>query len=212
MNRPLILVGGGGHCKSVIEAAESAGFTIKGILDFPDTLGCKILGYEVIGSDDDIPKYIETCDFVVTVGFIKDSNLRVKLHKSIEDAGGKFATIIASTAHVSRYSTIGEGSVILHQANVNAGARIGKSVIVNSCANIEHDVVIEDFCHISTGVMINGSCRVAEKSFIGSGTIIANNISIGDNVTIGIGAVVLRDIPSNSFCFGNPAHYNVHNK
>lgn len=53
MKRPLILVGGGGHCKSVIEAAESAGCIIKGILDIPSQVGEKVLGYTIIGTDND---------------------------------------------------------------------------------------------------------------------------------------------------------------
>ena len=53
MKRPLILVGGGGHCKSVIEAAESAGCFIKGILDIPSQVGEEVLGYTIIGTDND---------------------------------------------------------------------------------------------------------------------------------------------------------------
>lgn len=72
MKRPLILIGGGGHCKSVIEVAESAGYEIKGILDMPDEVGKEVLpGHKVIGTDDDIPQYVEECDFIITVGFIK---------------------------------------------------------------------------------------------------------------------------------------------
>ncbi len=212
MSRPLILVGGGGHCKSVIEAAESAEFEIKGILDLPQFRGSKILNYEVIGNDDDIPKYVDECDFVITLGSIKNASYRIRLHNLVQDAGGRCATIIASTAYVSKYATIGEGSVVLHGANINAGSIIGKSVIINSCANLEHDVEVGDFCHISTGAMINGTSRVGENSFVGSGSIIANNVIIGSNVTIGAGSVLLKDIPNDSFCFGNPAHHNIYKK
>ena len=66
----LILVGGGGHCKSVIEVAESAGYTILGIVDRPEELGKLVLDYKVIGVDDDIPQYVEKAEFVITVGFI----------------------------------------------------------------------------------------------------------------------------------------------
>lgn len=212
MNRPLVLVGGGGHCKSVIEAAESAGYVIKGVLDIPLTLGNKILDYEVIGNDNDIPKYVEECDFVITLGFIKNPSLRIKLHQFVKDVGGALATIVASSAYVSKHALLGEGTVVLHQANINAGARIGKSVIINSCANIEHDVIIEDFCHISTNTVINGSGKIGKASFVGSSSVLANNVTIGNNVTVGVGSVVLQNIPGNTFCFGNPAHHNIHDK
>ena len=111
--RKLILVGGGGHCKSVIDVAESAGFQIKGILDIPENVGKKVLDYSIIGTDDQIPDYVKDAVFLVTVGHIKDATLRIKLHQKIVDAGGTLATIIASTAHVSQYAQIGEGSVIM---------------------------------------------------------------------------------------------------
>ncbi len=205
MSRPLILVGGGGHCKSVIEAAESAGFEIKGILDLPHTVGNRTLGYEIIGCDDDIPKYVDCCDFVITVGFIKNPSLRIKLHGLIKSAGGNLAIVVASTANVSNHATLEEGTVVLHQANINAGAKIGKSVIINSCANIEHDVEVGDFCHVSTGAMVNGTSKIDSKTFIGSGATICNNISIGNNAIIGAGAVVTQNIPSNSLAIGAPA-------
>lgn len=133
MKRPLILIGGGGHCKSVIEVAESAGYEIKGILDMPDEVGKEVLpGHKVIGTDDEIPQYVEECDFIITVGFIKNPALRIKLYNKVKAAGGRLATIIASTAHVSKYAELGEGTVIMHHAFVNAGAKIGDNCIINT--------------------------------------------------------------------------------
>ena len=82
----LILVGGGGHCKSVIEVAESAGYTILGIVDRPEELGKLVLDYKVIGVDDDIPQYVEKAEFVITVGFIKNPALRIKLYNKVKQA------------------------------------------------------------------------------------------------------------------------------
>ncbi len=205
MTRPLILVGGGGHCKSVIEAAESAGVGIKGILDLPNTIGNRILGYEVIGCDDDIPIYVDSCDFVITVGFIKNPVLRIKLHELIKSAGGNIATVVASTAHVSKHATIGEGTVVLHQANINAGAKIGKSAIINSCTNIEHDAEVGDFCHISTGAMINGDCKIGTGCFVGSLSVLGNGVKVASNTVIGAGTVVIKNICEAGLYVGNPA-------
>ena len=135
-SKNLILVGGGGHCKSVIDVAESAGFKIIGILDTFENLGNKLLNYKITGTDNDIEKYVDKGLFLVTVGQIKDVNLRLNLHKKIINAGGSFATVIANTAHVSTYSTILEGTVIMHQALVNADASVGFGCINNSFANI----------------------------------------------------------------------------
>jgi sugar O-acyltransferase (sialic acid O-acetyltransferase NeuD family) len=203
--RPLILVGGGGHCKSVIEAAESSGVTIKGILDLPEHVGTEILGYPVIGTDHDVPLYVKDADFVVTLGFIKDPSRRIQLHDLIEEVGGHFATVIASTAYISKHAIVQSGTVVLHQAVINADAVIGKGCIINTFASIGHDAVIEDFCHISTGVMITGSCRVGKATFIGSQSVVVNNITITDESIVAAGSVVSKNICQKGLYAGNPA-------
>jgi sugar O-acyltransferase (sialic acid O-acetyltransferase NeuD family) len=205
MNKPLILIGGGGHCKSVIEAAESAGYQILGVLDMPEEVGKDILSTKVIGTDDDIPSYVDKAEFVITVGFIKNPAIRIKLYNKVKEAGGKFATIVASTAHVSKYATIGEGTVVMHQAFVNAGARVGNNVILNTFSNIEHDAVIGNQCHISTGTMVNGDCKVGDNCFIGSLSVLANGISVGDDIVVGAGSLVRKSIKEKGIYSGNPA-------
>jgi len=205
MNKQLILIGGGGHCKSVIEVAESAGYSILGILDRPEEVGKKVLGYEIIGVDDDIPHYVNTAEFVITVGFIKNPVLRIKLYEKVLQAGGQLATLIASTAHVSKYAQIGQGTVIMHQAFVNAGAVIGDNVIINTFANIEHDAHIGNQCHISTGTMVNGDCQINDNCFIGSQSVLANAISICSDVVVGAGSLVRKSINQSGIYSGNPA-------
>lgn len=172
--RELILVGGGGHCKSVIEVAESAGRRIAGILDVSANVGKKVLGYDIIGTDDSIAEWAGKAEFVVTVGHIKDASVRIRLHEKIEAAGGHLAVLIASTAHVSKHALIGEGSVIMHHALVNADASIGKGCIINTFSNIEHDAVIGNYCHVSTGAMVNGNCMVGDGTFLGSQAVMVN--------------------------------------
>jgi len=206
MKRSLILIGGGGHCKSVIEVAESAGYEIKGILDIPDEVGKEVLpGHKVIGTDDEIPQYVEECDFVITVGFIKNPALRIKLYNKVKAAGGRLATIIASTAHVSKYAELGEGTVIMHQAFVNAGAKIGDNCIINTFVNIEHDAEVGNQCHISTGTMVNGECKIGENCFIGSQSVCANCIDIASDIIVGAGSVVRKSIRVKGIYAGNPA-------
>lgn len=200
----LILLGGGGHCKSVIDVAESAGYSVLGIFDVPEDVGKDVLAYKVIGTDEDIPRYVDKAEFVITVGFIKNSAVRIKLYDKVKEAGGKFATIIASTAHVSKYATLGEGTVVMHQAVVNAGARIGANCIINTFANIEHDAVIGNQCHISTGSIINGDCKVGERVFIGSQSVLANGIEVGDDIIVGMGSIVYKSISRKGIYFGNP--------
>jgi len=205
MDKKLILIGGGGHCKSVIEVAESAGYIIIGILDRPEEVGKKVLDYEIIGIDDDIPQYVDKVEFVITIGFIKNPALRIKLYNKVLQAGGKLATLIASTAYVSKYAQLGQGTVVMHRAFVNAGAWIGNNVIVNTFANIEHDAQIGDQCHISTGTMVNGDCKIGNNCFIGSQAVLANAVSICSEVIVGAGSLVRKSIHQAGIYSGNPA-------
>lgn len=201
----LILLGGGGHCKSVIDVAESAGYNILGVLDMPEEVGKSVLNYKVIGTDEDIPQYVDKAEFVITVGFIKNPAIRIKLYNKVKEAGGTFATVIASTARVSKYASIGEGTVVMHHAMVNAGAKIGYNCIINTFANIEHDAVVGNQCHISTGAMINGDCKIGERCFIGSQSVLANGIGVGDDIIVGAGSVVRKNLREKGIYSGNPA-------
>jgi len=204
MSKPLILVGGGGHCKSVIDVAESAGYTILGILDREIPNGGTVLGYKVLGDDNLIKSYQDKAEFLVTVGQIKSPAIRIRLNKMVKDAGGKLATIIAPTAHVSKYASIGEGTVVMHQAVVNAGAQIGLGCIVNTFANIEHDVRLGDFCHVSTGAMVNGEAEIGEGTFIGSQSVVNQCVKVCSMTVVASGSVVHKDITEAGVYAGNP--------
>ncbi len=200
----LILIGGGGHCKSVIDVAESAGYTILGILDRSIPVGETVLGYKVLGNDDLIEPYLDKAEFIVTVGQIKSPAIRIRLNMMVKNAGGKLATVIAPTAHVSKYATIGEGTVVMHQAVVNAGARIGVGCILNTFANIEHDVILGNFCHISTGAMVNGEAEVGEGTFIGSQSVVNQCVKVCNMTVVASGSVVHKDITEAGVYAGNP--------
>lgn len=192
--KPLVLIGGGGHCRSVIGAARRAGFELKGILDAPEKVGQLIDGVPVIGTDDDIPSLSADCQFIITVGMVKDSSLRRRIAARVEAANGEFATVIDPSCLVSDYAEIGEGSVVINGAFVSAGARIGRHVIVNSHAVVEHDTFVGDFTHISTGALANGAARIGSDVMLGSGSVLLQGIEICDHAVIGAGSVVCANI------------------
>lgn len=205
--KPLILLGGGGHCKSVIDAAESAGFTILGILDKPETVGQRVLNYPIIGTDDDIPLYVDDAWFLITVGQIKKADVRMRLAGLVKEKGGEFATVVANDACVSKYATLGEGTVVLHKAVVNANARVGKHAIVNTMADVEHDVQVGDFCHISTAAIVNGEVTIGNNVFVGSSSVIHQCKTITDNVVVAAGTVVSRNLNDQGIYAGNPIKF-----
>ncbi len=201
----IILIGGGGHCKACIDVIEKSGFyEIKGIIDVRDKIGQTILGYKIIDEDRNIQKYLNNNSFLITVGFIKSPDLRVKLFNEIKNMGGNFPVVISPKAQVSKHTSIQQGTIILHGAVVNADVFIGENVIVNNLSLIEHDVTIGNHTHISTGARINGGCTIGEKCFIGSGTIINQGISICSDVIIGSGSLVRKNIDKPGVYAGNP--------
>jgi sugar O-acyltransferase (sialic acid O-acetyltransferase NeuD family) len=204
--QPLILIGGGGHCKSCIEVIHSSGqWEICGILDRVDMVGTNVLDYKVIGTDEEIDQWISKgYHFLITIGQIKSALPRKRLYELLKKQNASIATVISGNAMVSSYAAVGEGSVIHHRVTVNADAVIGANCIINTAANIEHDVKIGDHTHISTGTMLNGNVQVGTECFIGSGTVIANNITIQDRVLVGAGSVIIRDLASDGTYAGVP--------
>jgi len=180
MKREILLVGGGGHCKSVIDVIELEDkYTIAGIIDRAELVGKDVLDYKVIGCDDDLEKFRQKYKYAfVTVGHIKSNAIRVRLFNRLKELGYILPTIVSPLAYISKYSTIQEGTIIMHQALINADAKIGKNSIINTKALIEHDVVVENNCHISTSSVLNGGVVVKENSFFGSNAVSKEYIEI----------------------------------
>ncbi len=204
---PLILLGGGGHCKSCIDVIESIGnYKILGILDLKEKFNSTVLNYTIIGVDDDISKFIPRCNnFFITIGHIKNPLPRILSFQILKNNQVTIPIVISPNAYVSRYAQVGEGTIIMHQAVVNADAKIGKNSIINTGAVIEHDTRIGDHTHISTGAYINGGCTIGDRVFIGSSAVIANNLSIANDIVIGAGTVVIHPIFESGTYVGNPA-------
>lgn len=188
----IILVGGGGHCKAVIDVIEQQNlYTIVGIVDLPEKAGTEVLGYKVIGNDNDLPELIRKYKNAhLSLGQIRNPEPRQKIYKMLKDLSANMPVIISPLAYVSQHAFVDEGSIIMHQAIVNAGAKIGINCIINSKALIEHDAEIGDHCHVSTGATVNGGVIVGQGSFIGSGAVTKEYINIPDNSFIKANSIV----------------------
>ena len=187
----LILIGGGGHCKSCIDVIEQTDqYEIDGILDKTELVGQKVLGYEIIGTDKKIEKLAtEGFCFLITVGQIRSSAIRVTLFDKLMECNAKIATIISPRAYVSKHARVGVGTIVMHHAMINADADIGKNCIINTKALIEHDVQIENHCHISTSAVINGGGVIKEGSFFGSNAVSKEHVKSDKKCFIRAGSV-----------------------
>ncbi len=204
--KEILLIGGGGHCKSCIEAIESTNlYSIAGIIDSPEKLGTFVLGYPIIGNDNDLESLRIKYDYaLITVGQIKSPEIRKNLFASAKKLGFQFPVIVASTAHVSKNSFIGEGTIIMHQVLINSEVKIGENNIINSKALVEHDCSIGDNNHISTGTILNGTVTVLDDSFIGSGTVVNHGVTITSSCVISSSSLVRKSIKQAGVYSGNP--------
>lgn len=189
MKEKIILISRGGHCRACIDVIEQEGrFTIAGIVDMPEKKQHNVLGYSVIGSDADLAELIKTFpNVLITLGQIKSPTRRVELFSDLMQMGARFPVIQSPLAYVSPHAHVAEGTIVMHHALINAGARIGRNCIINTKALIEHDAVIEDHCHISTGAIVNGGVKVGSGTFFGSNSMTREYIEIGNNCIIGGG-------------------------
>ena len=190
MKPKLILIGGGGHCKSCIDVIEQENrFCIAGIVDHNPNIS-NLLGYPWLGHDDDLAKLKLNYDYaLITVGQIKAPTIRIRLFDYVKSLGFIFPIVISPRAYVSKHAKIGIGSIVMHDALINAGAIVGDNCIINTKSLIEHDVVIGNSCHISTGAVINGGVVVKHGTFFGSNAVTKELIDTKENDFIKAGSI-----------------------
>lgn len=163
MNKRILLIGGGGHCKSVLDSLlELNEYAEIGIVDKKENLGNSVMGVPVVGCDDDLPALFRDGYryAFVTVGSIGNPALRIKLFNLVSKIGYELPVIIDDSAKVSKHAKIEQGVFIGKQTIVNAGAQIKKGTIINSGAIVEHDCQIGDFSHIAPGAVLSGEVVV----------------------------------------------------
>ncbi|HEY0655317.1 MAG TPA: acetyltransferase [Chryseosolibacter sp.] len=207
MKNSLILIGGGGHCRSLIDVIEAHGnFNIVGIVDTRENVGREIEGYRIIGTDEDLPTLVaEHKNFVIAVGHVKSNAVRKKLFNTVKNLNGHFPTIVSPRAYVAKNAKLGEGVVVLHNAFINRNSLVEDNCIVNTGSIIEHDCKIGRHCHVAPHATVNGGCSIGSDVLIGTSAVIIQGVSIGQNSVVGAGAVVIRNVGDNSLVFGSPA-------
>ena len=199
---PLLVIGAGGHARVVIDVARAAGYDPVAALD-PASVGAVCNGVEVIGGDDLADSMFGKGlrQAVVAIG---DNALRSTIGKRLRDIGFTLPVIVHPSAILSLSARIGDGTVIMPLAVVNAAATIGTMVIVNSSAVIEHDCKIGDGAHIAPGCRLGGTVSVGIETLIGIGSVVRPEAKIGDHAVVGAGSTVIGNIEGDSVATGSP--------
>lgn len=200
----LILLGAGGHGKVVADSAhamqkwESIEF-----LDDKHPALSNVYSWQVIGKIEEYTKFLdENTDFGVAIG---QNSLRLELIKLLLQFEASLPVVVQPTAYVSESISLGEASVVMGQAAINIGSNVGMGCIINTGAIVEHDCVLQDGVHISSGSQLAGGVKVGARSFVGAGATVKPTITIGDDVVVGAGAVVINNIEDGLTVVGNPA-------
>jgi sugar O-acyltransferase (sialic acid O-acetyltransferase NeuD family) len=196
----LSIIGAGGHGRVVADIAERCGYATVEFVDkkYPerrDNLHWKIVGNDFADATAGFERFVA----------IGNNGLRLELLEELLGAQLVVPRLIHPGAIVSRYASVGAGSVVMPGVVINAGAKLGAGVIANTGCTIDHDCLVEDGAHISPGANIAGGVRIGRRSWIGIGTSIREMIEIGSDCVVGAGSVVVGNVADGTRVMGVPA-------
>jgi acetyltransferase EpsM len=203
--KPLVIVGAGGHGREVlgILLRDGKGHEVAGFVDDDDQLqGAEADSKLVLGQVEWMTEHASEYRAVVAIG---DNWVRKQVATALSAAGVAFATVVARDAIISPFATVGEGAMIFSGVVVNTGAIIGAHAILNLHATASHDTHVGAHAHLAGGVRLAGGSSVGEGCELGAGAVVNPGIKVGDWAVIGSGAAVVSDIPSNAVAVGVPA-------
>lgn len=204
-SKSLYIFGYSGHAYVVIETALALGYEIKGYFDITEAI---VDPYQIpyMGFENEVDlKHIVGADLVFpTVG---DNRLRAQLVARFQSSGLTQLSMVDPSAMVSPSAKIGHSTYVGKGSIINAQSQIGAGVIINSGAIVEHECLIADGCHVAPGATLCGNVVIGDRSFIGANSVVRPNTTIANEVVLGAGSVLVRDIIIPGTWFGNPAKH-----
>ncbi len=202
----LLLVGASGLAREALAVVRATGsHRVLGYLD-DDTArhGVTVRGVPVLGGLDAIGDH-PAAEVLLCVGKGAGREaLASRIASRVPDA--RYATVVHPSVDVPVGCTLGAGSIVLAHVGVTADVRIGRHVVVMPNTTLTHDNVLEDFVTVAAGVSLGGNVTVGERAYLGMSSSVRERVHIGPDATVGMGAVVLRDVPAGETWVGLPAH------
>ena len=212
MKKSILLVGGGGHCHSVLDslvasgAYDRIGVVAKDEANYRELLEDPITAPFLAGTDEELPELHSAGwgEAFITLGSIGVPTGRRRIYSALSSIGFKIPVIVDVTAMVSAYAALEQGAFVGKKAVVNAGCAVGCCAILNTGCVVEHDCRIGAFAHVSPGAILCGNTVIGCDSHIGAGSVVRQGITVGEQSLIGAGSVVVKNVPHGVTAYGNP--------
>ncbi len=194
-NKPVIIIGAGGHAKVLVNALKLSGRKIIGLTD-NQKIGT-VLGIPILGEDEIINHYnFQEIELVNGIGMLPKSDTRQRVFLKSKEKGYVFAIVIHPSAVISEDVGLQEGVQIMAGAVLQPSVTIGENTIINTSASIDHDCHIGAHCHIAPGVTLSGGVKIDDGSFVGVGSAIIQGIHLQKNAMIPAGMIVRKNVMS----------------
>ena len=202
MNSSLVIIGSGGHAKSVANVAKSCGYKVLAFVDDKNA-GTNLLNIPIINSNETIKKYSDQ-NFFIAIGNNATRKLVSKEYKS-KLPQANFPSLIHKSSVIGISCEIDEGTILMAFSHVGPASKIGKFCIINTSSSIDHDCNIRDFTSIAPGVVTGGNVNVGSQSALGIGAVIKHGIDIGNNTVVGANSFVNKNVGNSVVAFGTPS-------
>jgi sugar O-acyltransferase (sialic acid O-acetyltransferase NeuD family) len=208
----LVIVGAGGFARETAAAVQAlaatgVGWRLLGFLDDDPTLhGTHRSGLPILGGTEEVAVLGEAA-VVICVGSPRDYAARARVVHRLGLPAQRYATIVHPAAQVGAGSVLGPGTVLLAGVCLTADVTLGAHVAVMPQTVLTHDNVVEDFATIASGVRLGGGVRLGHGAYLGSGCLIREFVTVGAGSLVGLGSVVLDDVPPGEVWVGNPARF-----
>ena len=206
--KKVLLFGAAGHARSTADALERSGnFDVVGLIVSNLPVGTVCFGYDVLGTEADVPRLIEQHGIEAGVIAVGENWSRAQFLEQIQRFAPAlpFATVVHPSAQIACDVAIEDGTVIMAGAIVGSGSRIGRFSIINTNASLDHDGCLGSFASLGPGASVGGNVAIGDFSAVCLGASIIHRVRIGSHAVIGAGAVVIRDVPDRVVAFGVPA-------
>lgn len=194
----IIIFGGGGHGKTMIDLVRSLGaYRIVGVIDDSLPAGSEVIGVPVLGGASSLVEWrVRGIRMAVNaVGGIGNVAVRIKIFETLEKAGFICPALVHPSAVVERSARLDPGVHICAQVYVGSEARIGYGTLVNSGAIVHHDCMIGKVVNLSPGATLAGNVRVENYAQIGMRATVNMKITVGEGAMLGNGCTVKKDVP-----------------